>query len=243
MKACLLFLSSLALVSLAQKVPVKCDWEKEMSCPGEWDPKTGTQITADFCIPNKVGDCFNACPMKCGEKDMLCPGKMDLDGCKMPDTCNPGKFCPVDCDWEKEKMCAGDWDPKTGQQMTADFCIPNKVGECANHCPMKCGENDMMCPGKMDPNGCKMPDTCNPGKFCPANCDWEKEMTCAGTLDPKTGEPTTADYCIPNKVGECINHCPMPCGEKDMICPGKMDAMGCKMPDMCFPAGKECPKM
>ena len=95
MKACLLFLSSLALVSLAQKVPVKCDWEKENMCPGEWDPKTGTQITADFCIPNKVGDCFNACPMKCGEKDMLCPGKMDLDGCKMPDTCNPGSkyFC------------------------------------------------------------------------------------------------------------------------------------------------------
>ena len=70
------------------------------------------------------------------------------------------EFCPVDCD---EKMCPGEWDPKTGEQMTPDFCIPNKVGDCPSFCPMKCGENDMMCPGKMDPNGCKMPDTCISG--------------------------------------------------------------------------------
>merc|ERR1711994_988572 len=31
--------------------------------------------------------------------------------------------------------------------------------------------------------GCKMPDTCVPGKFCPAQCDWEKEMTCPGKLE------------------------------------------------------------
>ena len=60
-------------------------------------------------------------------------------------------------------MCPGEWDPKTGQQMTPDFCLPNKVGDCPSFCPMKCGENDMMCPGKMDPNGCKMPETCHSG--------------------------------------------------------------------------------
>ena len=90
MRACLLLLA-LALVSLAQKMdPVTCDWGKEIMCHGEWDPKTGEQITADFCIPNKVGDCINHCPsMKCGE-NMQCPGKVDAMGCKMPDTCIPG---------------------------------------------------------------------------------------------------------------------------------------------------------
>ena len=91
MKASLLLLSSLALVSLAQKMdPVTCDWAKETMCPGEWDPKTGQQMTADFCIPNKVGDCPNFCPMKCGDNDMVCAGKMGPDGCKMADFCNAG---------------------------------------------------------------------------------------------------------------------------------------------------------
>ena len=96
MKACLLLLSSLVLVSLAQKMdPVTCDWAKEKMCPGEWDPKTGQQMTADFCIPNKVGDCINRCPVKCGEKDVICPGKMDAMGCKMPDRCFPAAAgCP-----------------------------------------------------------------------------------------------------------------------------------------------------
>ena len=73
------------------------------------------------------------------------------------------EFCPVDCDWSKEMMCGGEWDPKTGDQVTPDFCIANKVGDCANFCPVKCGENDMLCPGKEGPDGCKMPDFCNHG--------------------------------------------------------------------------------
>ena len=60
-------------------------------------------------------------------------------------------------------MCPGEWDPKTGEQMTPDFCLPYTVGNCWNHCPIKCGENDMMCAGKMDPKGCKMQDTCHSG--------------------------------------------------------------------------------
>ena len=79
-------------------------------------------------------------------------------------------------------------------------------------------------------------------EFCPADCDWSKETMCTGMWNDDWTEQMTADYCIPNKVGDCINHCPMNCGQA-MVCPGKMDDMGCKMPDMCFPAGKECPKM
>ena len=73
------------------------------------------------------------------------------------------EFCPVDCNWEKENKCYGEWDYKTGEQITADFCIPSKVGECMNYCPTKCAENDMMCSGKMGPDGCKMADFCTVG--------------------------------------------------------------------------------
>merc|ERR1712184_145333 len=118
------------------------------------------------------------------------------------------KFEPVTCDYEKEMMCPGKWNEDWTKQMTADFCIPMKNGDCYNHCPMDCG----------------------------------KEMMCPGTWDAKTGEQTSADTCIPMKAGDCYNHCPMDCG-KDMMCPGGMDPKGCPMPDMCFPAGKDCPKM
>merc|ERR1712141_158738 len=52
------------------------------------------QMSGDYCIPNKNGDCWNTCPMDCG-KDTICPGGMDPKGCPMPDTCMPaGNECP-----------------------------------------------------------------------------------------------------------------------------------------------------
>ena len=93
MKACILVLA-LAVAAHAQFEPAKCDWEKEMVCPGMWDPKTGEQTAPDTCMPMKNGDCWNTCPMDCG-KDTLCPGGMDPKGCPMPDTCMPvGNECP-----------------------------------------------------------------------------------------------------------------------------------------------------
>merc|ERR1711997_1183069 len=101
MKACILVLA-MAVASQAQFEPAKCDWEKEQVCPGMWDSETGKQTSPDTCMPMKNGDCMNHCPMNCGKDMMLCPGKMDSNGCKMPDMCMPGKFCPAECDWEKE---------------------------------------------------------------------------------------------------------------------------------------------
>jgi len=238
MNACILVLA-LAVAAQAQFEPAKCDWEKEMVCPGMWDSETGKQTSPDTCMPMKNGDCMNHCPVDCG-KDMLCPGKMDPNGCKMPDACAPGKFCPAECG-EKEMMCPGKWNEDWTEQMSGDYCIPNKNGDCVNHCPMDCGK-DMLCPGKMDPKGCKMPDTCVPGKFCPAECDGEKELMCPGKWNEDWTEQMSGDYCIPNKNGDCWNTCPMDCG-KDTICPGGMDPKGCPMPDTCMPAGNECPKM
>merc|ERR1711884_996118 len=166
MKVCILVLA-LAVAAQAQTFePAKCDWEKEMVCPGMWDPKTGEQTAPDTCMPMKNGDCWNTCPMDCG-KDTLCPGKMDSMGCKMPDTCVPGKFCPAQCDWEKEMTCLGKWNEDWTEQIAPDTCMPMKTGDCWNTCPMDCGK-DTVCPGAMDPKGCKMPDTCMPvGMECP----------------------------------------------------------------------------
>ena len=87
MKACLLLLTSLALVSLAQKED--CDWEKEMMCFKEMTD--GKMV--NYCIPNKVGDCANFCPVECDwEKQIMCPGKMEPNGCKMPDFCHHGSM-------------------------------------------------------------------------------------------------------------------------------------------------------
>ena len=57
-------------------------------CNGEW--VKGEQISADYCIPNKNGDCPASCPVKCGENDMVCPGKMGYSGCQDPDYCYSG---------------------------------------------------------------------------------------------------------------------------------------------------------
>ena len=59
-----------------------------MMCGGEW--VKGEQISADYCIPNKNGDCPASCPVKCGENDMVCPGKMGYSGCQDPDYCYSG---------------------------------------------------------------------------------------------------------------------------------------------------------
>ena len=88
MKACILVLA-LAVATQAQKfAPAKCDWEKEMVCPGMWDYKNGEQ-GPDICVPRKTGDCWNTCPEDCGILQMNCPGGIYPDGCKAPDMCVP----------------------------------------------------------------------------------------------------------------------------------------------------------
>merc|ERR1712012_744174 len=243
MKACIVLIV-LAVAVQAQKFePAKCDYSKEMMCSGTWNEDWTEQITADFCIPMQNGDCWNYCPTQCCKDSIMCPGKMDPKGCKEPDFCHHGKFCPVNCDWEKEMMCPGPWDPKTGEQTGPDMCIPHKNGECAAHCPQTCMDGDMMCPGKTHADGCTDADYCVPGKFCPADCDWSKEMMCPGTWNEEWTEQITADYCMPMQNGDCYNFCPMTCG-KDMVnCPGGMDPKGCPMPDACYPAKDGCPKI
>ena len=99
MKACLLLLASLASASLAQKMgcpngpPLTCHGPDMIQCSGSRDPKTGEQLTPDFCIPRTIGPgpgaCMNHCPKDCPEHSVACQ-RVDPYGCKGPYTCEHG---------------------------------------------------------------------------------------------------------------------------------------------------------
>ena len=63
----------------------------ELTCSGEWDDYGKERLSADYCIPSKIGNCQSYCPIKCTEGQILCPGKMDRQtGCYGPDFCHHG---------------------------------------------------------------------------------------------------------------------------------------------------------
>ena len=62
-----------------------------MMCPGKWSEDWTEQLTADACIPTKVGECWNSCPLECGKDEILCHGPIDPEtGCSMSDFCYHG---------------------------------------------------------------------------------------------------------------------------------------------------------
>ena len=74
--------------------------------------------------------------------------------------------------------------------------------------------------------------------FCPVDCDLDWEKFCPGEWNNITGLQMTADTCIPLRNGDCMNYCPVTCGENEKKCPGNMDSTGCKMPDTCHSGSK-----
>ena len=92
------YLSLLALSTLAfaQKdcpampAPLECG-KDTWNCP---EQDSNGCITGFTCIPMKIGECWNLCPMTCFEKQKSCPVGVAHDGCPMPDMCIPddGKY-------------------------------------------------------------------------------------------------------------------------------------------------------
>ena len=77
-------------------------------------------------------------------------------------------FCPALCG-EGQQTCAGPTDPKNGNQIGPDLCIPEKAGNCMMHCPVSCPEGMTVCPGPMGPDNCPTPALCYPmATGCPA---------------------------------------------------------------------------
>jgi len=117
-------------------------------------------------------------------------------------TCN--EFPPLEC---KEQTCYGGMDPK-GCPMP-DSCLPFKNGGCAEHCPVNCAANEIMCSYGSDPTtDCHLGDFCHPAK--------------------------SGNFALDGKT-ECAEHCPVNCGQDEMFCQGGQGADGCAMPDLCIP--------
>ena len=72
------------------------------------------------------------------------------------------EFCPAQCNPE-QMPCSGEWNEDWTEQLTADYCIPFKSGDCQNHCPTKCGKDEIVCPGHKEYDGCQSPDFCASG--------------------------------------------------------------------------------
>ena len=77
------------------------------------------------------------------------------------------EFCPVECDPDNQIRCYGEseWYQLNGKwtenELTSDYCIPNKIGDCDNSCPKQCMKDEVMCQGTKDSSGCRiMADTC-----------------------------------------------------------------------------------
>merc|ERR1719232_2528989 len=92
--------------------------------------------------------------------------------------------------------------------------------DCPTFDPIKCGPEDMQCPGGQDWNNCPMPDFC---------------MLSKGPM---------------GKDGfQCPSLCPTKCGPEEIQCWGGEDDNGCMRLDTCMPMkggpvdknGNECP--
>ena len=95
LNTCLVVILSLAItaLSLAEKFEsVKCG-KDEFTCYGEWNDDWTEQLTSDYCIPSKIGDCWNDCPKQCHKDEISCPGGICDDGCLDADYCYYGSKC------------------------------------------------------------------------------------------------------------------------------------------------------
>merc|ERR1712018_385861 len=98
-------------------------------------------MTPDFCIPMKTGECMNACPVKCAEGDLVCPGEVDDMGCKMPDFCFSGDACPAP--GGGGSSCEDKWSSKKCQKRkNKGKCNKKKVkNNCQKTCEF-CGKDE-----------------------------------------------------------------------------------------------------
>jgi len=239
--------------------------ENEQVCGAGPDPWSGCQMPG-YCEPtmDPVTECPMHCHVMCGPDEVHCPMGMDAAGCPMPDMCfgpdglvdNWGNPCHASCPTvcgENEHICGAGPDPWSGCQMSG-WCEPSMdpVTECPIHCPAFCGPDDISCPGTMDAAGCRMPDTCMPGKTaiidnwgnpcwnsCPVVCD-EGHQVCGAGTDPWSGCPVSG-WCEPlMDWNDCPKHCPAQCGPEEVHCWGGWDGT-CNLPDYCSPIAEGCP--
>merc|ERR1712213_165427 len=96
------FLPVLAFAAMAFAecpAPKQC-MDSEFLCSGPYDEKTGC-YAMDTCMQMKDSNgCPGNCATFCSEKDQLCPGGVDYNGCPQKDFC-----APSDCEYMIHQNC------------------------------------------------------------------------------------------------------------------------------------------
>ncbi|XP_040571982.1 uncharacterized protein [Lepeophtheirus salmonis] len=256
----------------------KCDEKTELFCLGGSDIN-GCKLQ-DTCMPRKVGNCLQTCPALCGQGMILCHSGVDENGCKLPDSCVPKQIpgfdqcngiCPKICNGEqvkcvvtkKPKLHLGPFFIQTKHCVLNEFCmdIVDKKTNCTNFCPTTCEDNEKVCEGPLNEQGCKLPDVCVPemnrggrGNLCPEHCPIrcpEGERPCPGNIkEDSCREPpkcVAKDKKCPQgerdffgcKIIEKISKCE---DNNSRICPGVYDNVGCRTAPECMQKNETCPQ-
>ena len=149
----------------------------------------------------------SVCHSGCKTNEQICPGEMDVNGCKEPDTCHArgrgsaGNLCDFHCPgkcMENEILCEGTANDEGCRE--ADTCIalslkltgPDAGELCSGYCPISCQENEVLCPPQLDPcDRCPTEPVCRPaaknmhGVFCDLGSE---SHNCPKYCDEEAGE-------------------------------------------------------
>ena len=206
------------------------------------------------CLPKPGPGCIAECPPVCGSMEILCVDTDPATGCPVQSECMPStdaRNCPTVCNPNclyGQSICEL-FDVNGCLQKTcispADTCESMYIENgCVNHHPPICPENNGICPGGIDENGCeKLPLCRHIGHACPASCDDRHEKSCSKGKISGIGQGTN---CI-NKtivINEvlCENHCGAGCDWKtERACPLGYDILtGCPLRDECRDIDTSC---
>lgn len=232
---------------------IKCG---ELTIHGHEDcPKSDVCVKKD-CICPTDENCPLICEVTCSEEDILCSGGYS-NGCKENDYCHkkdrpecPG-FCPTDCP-DGTNTCPVN-DPITGCAVPP-ICPPkftdNNGKVCAlQQCPILCDHDEQqICKGSIDSQGCPEEDTCIPKcvESCPVQCS-ASEVKCIGTdncgttcveLDTckEKAKDVNNDVCPDDSYS---HECPVECCGDTVLCDPATTLQGCKEKALCYPTSKD----
>ena len=115
---------------------------------------------------------------------------------------------------------------------------------------MDCADNQLLCPGLTDQDGCEGQETCVPrgvdtnGDMCEGVCAKvcdETQMLCVEPHDFQEGCAKDT-MCVAKQTdshgNECdVQQCPLDCDDTEILCSGAVDIFGCKEEDTCVERG------
>jgi len=227
------------------------------------------------------------CNLKCDATEQLCEGSVTVDGCKEADKCIPKQTnenspdglcpgtCPLECQngWilcdgtidyygDIHKMCKGQSICHVKAKDTNGIYCPDESD--SHGCPVTCPPDQVLCPAKEGPLGCKEEAECkdrttdDEGEYCPESSDCPticppNHVNCPGGVDEDGCK--NPDLCIEEhrdfNGDVCPVHCPENCEDDQVFCPGTRNPTnGCFSKDKCEDKethqwgetpGSECP--